>query len=88
VVTSGGGPKYIVQDGVTGFVAADERTFFDRVVELAKNPGLLQSMRVRARDYALCKYWRRIFDQVYDAYEYCLRARRASPPVEATSGRG
>ena len=39
----------------------------------------LHRMRVRARDFALCRYWHRIFEQVYDAYEYCLRARRRVP---------
>jgi len=85
VVTSSGGPKYLVQDGVTGFVAADGKTFVERVVELAKNPRVVQNMRVRARDFALCRYWNRVFDQVYDAYEYCLRARRSPSARQAAS---
>ncbi len=79
VVTSSGGPKYIVMDGVTGFVAADHEHFLDRVVTLAKDGDLRESMRIRARDFALCRYWNRIFDQVYDAYEYCLRTKRSAP---------
>ena len=47
-----------------------------------------ESMGVRAREFMLCRYWNRIFDQVYDCYEYCLRARRSvafRPPVLACS---
>ncbi len=79
VVTSSGGPKYLVQDGVTGYVARDERSFLDGVVRLALDPENRERMGVRAREFALCRYWNRIFDQVYDAYEYCLRSKRSIP---------
>lgn len=86
VVTASGGPKFIVRDGVTGFVADDGETFLEQVVALAKDEELRERMRVRARDYALCRYWNRIFDGVYDAYEYCLRSKGSialRPPVFA-----
>ncbi len=76
VVTAGGGPKYLVTHGVTGLVSADSQAFLDNVLRLARDPAMVQRMRVRAREFALCRYWHRIFEQVYDAYEYCLRARR------------
>lgn len=79
VVTSGGGPKYLVNDGVTGLASADAEAFLRNVVLLARDPQALQRMRMRARDFALCRYWHRIFEQVYNAYEYCLRMRRHSP---------
>lgn len=75
VVTASGGPKYIVSDGVTGFVAQDAADFVSHVVRLAGNADLRDRMRIRAREFALCRYWNRIFDQVYDAYDYCLRTR-------------
>jgi glycosyltransferase involved in cell wall biosynthesis len=78
VVTSSGGPKYIVQDGVTGFVAADDASFLEHVVALAKDADLRDRMGARAREYALCRHWSRIFDQVYEAYEYCLRSHGPS----------
>jgi phosphatidylinositol alpha 1,6-mannosyltransferase len=88
VVTSGGGPKYLVNHSVTGFVAADEQQFAAYVVELAKDPGKLETMSMRAREYALCRYWDRIFDQVYDAYQYCLRAKRPLAPRQAAAAAG
>ena len=77
VVTSSGGPKYLVNHGVNGFVADDDSIFVDHVVTLARDGDMRQLMRGRAREFALCRYWDRIFDQVYDAYEYCLHANRA-----------
>lgn len=76
VVTSGGGPKYLVNHGITGLVSRDSTAFVENVVKLARDPIALSRMRIRAREFALCRYWHRIFEQVYDAYEYCLRARR------------
>ena len=79
VATASGGPKYLVQEGVTGFIGADPETFLKGVVRLAKDAELRERMGARAREFALCRYWNRIFDQVYDVYEYCLRARRPMP---------
>lgn len=79
VVTSSGGPKYLVLDGVTGIISTDQASLVRGVVELARDSERRENMGVRAREYALCRYWNRIFDQVYDAYEYCLKAKRPAP---------
>jgi phosphatidylinositol alpha 1,6-mannosyltransferase len=79
VVMPGGGPKYIVMDGVTGFVAGTDAEFLQRVMELAGNEDLRERMGARAREHALCRHWNRIFEQVYDTYEYCLRSTRSVP---------
>ena len=77
VVTSSGGPKYLVNHGVTGLVGHNDRAFVEHVVTLARDGDLRQRIRARAREFALCRYWDRIFEQVYDAYEFCLRASRS-----------
>ena len=79
VVTSEGGPKYLVAHGVTGLVSENSRAFLDNVLTLAREPDTLRRMRIRAREFAQCRYWHRIFEQVYDAYEYCLRAGKRFP---------
>ncbi len=90
VVTSSGGPKFLVTSGVTGLVAATADSFLQGVLRLAGDPELLAGMRVRAREFAVCRYWHRIFEQVYDAYTYCLRANsqvalhEAAPSVGRT----
>jgi len=84
VVTNGGGPKYLVTHGVTGLVSSNQQSFLENVALLAGNPNLVERMRIRAREFALCRYWHRIFEQVYDAYQYCLHLHApAGSPVPA-----
>jgi len=72
VVTPGGGPKYIVKDGVTGFVVDDDG-FAGAVAALAHNPGRLDAMRQEAREYALGCSWDAVFGRVYQAYAAVLK---------------
>jgi len=67
VVTPDGGPKFIVRDGVTGFVRA-EAGFAGAIAELARDRVRLSEMRRSARAYALGFGWDAVFDRVYRAY--------------------
>jgi phosphatidylinositol alpha 1,6-mannosyltransferase len=66
-VTLGGGPKFIVQNGVTG-VARAANDLPAACVSLVQNPQQLQAMGQAARAYALTCRWDAIFDGVYAAY--------------------
>jgi glycosyltransferase involved in cell wall biosynthesis len=68
VVTTGGGPKFLVKPGVTGFVAIDEPSFSRYVIDLMRDPGLHRMMQRSAREYALSISWDRVFEQVHEAY--------------------
>ena len=68
VVTPDGGPKFLVRSGETGFVAADEPSFLHRVVELATNRELRESMSDASRRRALDRSWDRVFEEVYARY--------------------
>jgi len=74
VVTNDGGPRFIVRDGETGFVTNDLADFSDAVLWLARNPAKLESMRRAARTQAMTRSWDAVFESVYAAYEYGLRA--------------
>lgn len=74
VVTLDGGPKYIVHDGVTGFVATDDG-FANTVAMLIRNKARLAVMRVAAREYALGCSWDAVFDRVYAGYLKALEDR-------------
>ena len=71
IVTPDGGPKYIVRDGETGFVAADDG-FAAAIAMLAEDRAKLQRMRGCARSYSLGCSWDAVFDGVYAAYETVL----------------
>jgi phosphatidylinositol alpha 1,6-mannosyltransferase len=62
VVTRHGGPKYQMQDGVTGFVAADEGDFIAKVKLLITNPKLHASLREGARAWNAGRSWENILE--------------------------
>jgi glycosyltransferase involved in cell wall biosynthesis len=74
IVTPDGGPKYIVRQGETGFIAPDEG-FTDAIATLAHNRALLDTLRANARRYALGCSWDAVFDRVYAAYQTILPQR-------------
>jgi phosphatidylinositol alpha 1,6-mannosyltransferase len=67
IVTPNGGPKYIVCDGETGFVAEDAG-FSAAIAKLVGDPAQLKKMRCAARQYALGCSWDAVFGRVYEAY--------------------
>jgi glycosyltransferase involved in cell wall biosynthesis len=68
VVTDGGGPKFIVQDGVTGFVTHSDEEFAARTIELFENRELLARMREACLRQAADASWDRVFEDVYAGY--------------------
>jgi glycosyltransferase involved in cell wall biosynthesis len=67
VVTTGGGPKFIVRDGMTGFVGTTEEMTAS-VGVLVEDAGGRERMSGAARAYALSCRWDGIFDGVYAGY--------------------
>jgi phosphatidylinositol alpha 1,6-mannosyltransferase len=74
VVTPDGGPRYIVNEGVTGLIAHDEG-FSAAIASLMLDPALHATMRQAARSYALSASWDSVFEGVYDTYDKVLTAR-------------
>jgi glycosyltransferase involved in cell wall biosynthesis len=74
VVTPNGGPRTIVQPGLTGCVVSDEE-FVPAIAALLQEPARLAGMRTAARAYALTCTWDAVFDRVYAAYGSILPAR-------------
>jgi glycosyltransferase involved in cell wall biosynthesis len=69
VVTTGGGPKFLVRDGVTGVSAGSDEAFAQRVVDLVRSPERIDPMRLAAREWALGKSWDAVFEKVWLCYE-------------------
>ncbi len=72
VVSGGGGPKYTVRHGHTGYAACTFDEFVSATSLLMSRPDLHAAMRVAAREQALATSWDRIFEGMYEAYESCL----------------
>jgi glycosyltransferase involved in cell wall biosynthesis len=69
IVTPDGGPRYIITEGETGFVAKDE-DFAAETLKILRDPALHQQMRAASRADALGASWDSVFDSVYDAYSF------------------
>jgi glycosyltransferase involved in cell wall biosynthesis len=72
VVTDGGGPRFIVRDAETGFVASSDEEFCDCVVALARDEPLRRRMALAARRQVEKQSWDSVFDEVYEGYAGCL----------------
>lgn len=69
VVMAQGGPKFLVEHGVTGMVAETEDDVIAAVAELLKEPWRLERMRAAARESVRAYSWENVFgSQVYQAY--------------------
>ncbi len=86
LVTEVGGPKFLVQDGVTGFVCDGPSSMADAIVRLHANPALADSMRQAARRRALEASWEQVFERLYEAYGSAVSAPRATEESRPASG--
>jgi glycosyltransferase involved in cell wall biosynthesis len=68
VVTADGGPKYLVREGLTGFVARTDEALADHVLALYLTPSLRGRMGAEARRHAAAADWDAVFEGVYEGY--------------------
>ncbi|MDX2150811.1 MAG: glycosyltransferase [Bryobacteraceae bacterium] len=85
IVTAGGGPKFIVRSGETGYVAADEAAFIRTTLELVLDPAHRRRLGAAARRQALEASWDRVFERVYDAYRECIERCRETQQAVSLS---
>lgn len=79
VVTNAGGPKFIVREGCSGFIARSDGEFIERTIRLLKDTGLRARMGANARAQASGESWDTVFEQVYEGYRAGIQAR--TPPA-------
>jgi phosphatidylinositol alpha 1,6-mannosyltransferase len=78
VVTRDGGPKYIVENGISGFVATSKAEFIGYVDKLRSCPDLRGQMNQAARKRALLSSWDSVFGSVYDVYDKAAQQTRVT----------
>jgi glycosyltransferase involved in cell wall biosynthesis len=79
IVTAAGGPKFIVESGESGYVAADDNTFLRLTHRLATDACLRQRMAAQARKQALGTTWEKVFAEIELAYRAAI-LRNSLPP--------
>jgi phosphatidylinositol alpha 1,6-mannosyltransferase len=72
VVSDHGGPKYLVNDGVTGRTASDASSFAQAVIDLRSDQERRRRMAAAARESVLGRDWGAVFDGVYARYQEVL----------------
>lgn len=80
IVSGKGGPRFLVNHGVTGFIAATPEAFHEQVALLARNLPLRKSMGQAARQFAEAQSWDAVFDRVYQAYSEAITGCPHSNP--------
>jgi len=84
VVTSDGGPKFIVQHQKCGFVAHNDTEFIEYVDKLRGDPDLLSQMRSAARRRAeQAPSWDSVFNSVYNVYQEVVLHTAKGCPIPA-----
>jgi glycosyltransferase involved in cell wall biosynthesis len=81
VAAERGGPRFIVQPGVSGYLATDASGFAGAIAALMDDRDLQRRMRDSARRQALEASWSRVFEGVYASYRRCLDESRAPRPA-------
>lgn len=72
VVTSGGGPKFLVEEGVSGVVAESDAKFVGAAVSVARNREQRLRLRQGALESRFVQTWDEVFERVYGAYRECV----------------
>ncbi len=75
IVMNEGGPRFIVREGVSGFVASSDEDFCGATVALALNSGLRRRMAMQARQQVEGQSWDRVFTEVYEGYARILQPK-------------
>jgi glycosyltransferase involved in cell wall biosynthesis len=68
-----GGPKFLIEDKVSGFIAVSENDMTKKVAEIVRYPEQLGPMRAAARRFAEENSWDAIFNKTYEYYVTCAR---------------
>src|SRR5215469_648015 len=72
LVTGAGGPKTIVEHGVTGLVASSDEELCSHVLRLMRNPEERMAMGAAGRARMLSRSWDDVFRGMYQAYSQAI----------------
>lgn len=75
IVTDVGGPKFLIDEGKTGYIAKDLGQFVEYTIQLMDDREKLAEMKRAARETAMSKSWDAVFESVYDGYRLAYELR-------------
>ena len=93
-----GGPRFVVEHGVSGWLAGNEQEFVDGGLMLVRDQPLREALGAAARVAAERRSWSAVCDRLYDVYEEArtpfsygatdAHACTATPTANANSANG
>ena len=66
-----GGPKFLIENNVSGFLAGTEAELSEKIGEIIKTRDILKPMSTEARRFAIENSWNAIFQKTYGYYSIC-----------------
>jgi len=79
VVTSGGGPKFLVEEGVSGTVATSDAKFIAAAVSLVRQADAVARLKEGALHSKQVQTWDDVFEELYRQYAECIELARRAP---------
>lgn len=76
VVMPEGGPKFLIENEKNGFIAKDNRDFCEIVKGVVAEPERLDAMKIAARNKALTYSWDKIFEDVFEKYQFAKTVKK------------
>ena len=73
IVTSGGGPKFLIDNEASGIVASSDAKFVAAAVSLARNADCRRRLREGALQSKFVQTWDDVFEDLYKSYALCAR---------------
>lgn len=76
VVMNEGGPKFLIETGVNGYIAENNADFVETVVRILQNPRQLPALGRAARRAAQGHSWERVFEKMFEYYKMCMTFKK------------
>lgn len=78
VTAQAGGPKDIVEDGVTGYhvTPKDPDEFYEKINHLLKHPDECDKLKANAIAYAETQTWEKVCGELYAIYEEFVKSKK------------
>ncbi len=87
VVTTDGGPKFVIDHGITGFAATTDEEFIAWVLTLMQDPHLRQRMARAARASTAHRTWDEVMSNLYGHYQELCESAALELAGSARGGR-
>jgi glycosyltransferase involved in cell wall biosynthesis len=81
-----GGPKFLIEDGISGYLEDTEGEMAAKVAEIFKDRDVLLSMKSAARAFAVEHSWNAIFKKTYEYYLDCSGYKKNVRATTAKAG--